>query len=140
MRVHAGGDEEPDLIEDEGAGDDGAAEEGGLEIEVEGVGGVGEVERDVEIVERLLDDAVEALVEDVGDGEADEEIDDGVDEALAELVEVLHEGHAGEFGAVGYGGAGPVYRIEVSHGGAPRMVLSEESDPLWVWRSGRLEW
>ena len=42
-------------------------------------------------------------MEDVGDDEADEQIDDGVDEALAELGEVLHQAHAGEFGAVGDG-------------------------------------
>jgi hypothetical protein len=30
--VHAGRDEEPDLVEDEGAGDDGAADERGLEV------------------------------------------------------------------------------------------------------------
>ena len=69
------------------------------------VGGVGEVERDVESSSGLLDEAEEPLVEDVGDGEADEEVDDGVDEALAELFEVLHQAHAGEFGAVGDGGA-----------------------------------
>ncbi len=51
--VHAGRDEEPDLVEDEGRGEDGSADERGLEVEVERVGGVGEVERDVEIVERL---------------------------------------------------------------------------------------
>ena len=71
----------------------------------------------MELVERRLDEAVEALVKDVGDDEADEQVDDGVDEALAELGEVLHEGHAGEFGAVGDGSAGPVDRVEVSHGG-----------------------
>ena len=40
--VHAGRDEEPDLVEDEGAGEDGAADERGLEVEVERVGGVGD--------------------------------------------------------------------------------------------------
>ena len=93
--VHAGRDEEPEPIEDEGAGEDGSADEGGLEIEIKAVGGVGEVERDVELVERGLDVAVESLVEGVGNDEADEEIDNGVDEALAELGEVLHESHAG---------------------------------------------
>ena len=39
--VHAGRDEEPELIEDEWAGEDGAAVERGLEGEVDGVGGVG---------------------------------------------------------------------------------------------------
>ena len=58
-------------------------------------------------------------MEDVGDGEADEQIDDGVDEALAELFEVLHQAHAGEFGAVGDGGAGAI--DEISHGEWPRL-------------------
>ncbi len=48
--VHAGRDEEPDLIEDERAGEDGADDDGGLEIKVERVGGVGHghLETDVE--------------------------------------------------------------------------------------------
>ncbi len=66
---------------------------------------MGVVEGDVEIVERLLNDAVELDVEGVGHAEADEQIEGGVDEALAELGEMLHEAHAGEFGAVGDGGA-----------------------------------
>ena len=124
--VHAGCDEEPDLIEDEGRGEDDAAVEGGLEVEVEWIGGVGVVEGDVEVVERLLDDAVEPDVKGVGDAEADEEIDGGVDEALAELGEMLHEAHAGEFGAVGDGCANAVDQI--SHGGWPRWLLSRLAD------------
>ena len=42
--VHTRRDEEPDLIEDERRGEDGAAEERDFEIEIEAVGGVGEVE------------------------------------------------------------------------------------------------
>src|SRR6185312_1777098 len=57
--VHAGRDEEPDLVEDEGRGEDGAADQRGLEVEVERVGGVGEVEIDVQIGEGLLDVTVE---------------------------------------------------------------------------------
>ena len=116
--VHAGRDEEPELIKDEGRGEDRAAEQGSLEVEIEAVGGVGEVECDVEIVERLLDEAVEPLVKGVGDGEPDEQIDGGVDEALAKLGEMLHQAHAGKVGAVGDGGANAV--DEISHGGWPR--------------------
>src|SRR6185312_11362602 len=58
--VHAGRDEEPDLVEDEGRGEDGSADQGGLEVEIERIGGVGEVEFDVEIAEGFLDVAVEA--------------------------------------------------------------------------------
>ena len=80
----------------------------------------------MKVVERLLNDAVEPHVEGVGDAEADQEIDGGVDEALAELVEMLHEAHAGEFGAVGDGCAGAVDQI--SHGGWPRwLVISDIS-------------
>ena len=35
--------------------------------------GEGHLERDVELAERSLDDAVEALMKDVGDDEADEQ-------------------------------------------------------------------
>jgi hypothetical protein len=38
-----------------------------------------------------------------------------VDEALAQLFEVLHQAHAGEFGAVGDGFAGAVDGVEISH-------------------------
>ena len=53
------------------------------------------VESDAELVERGLDDAVEPHTKDPGDAEANKEVADGVDEALAELGEVLHQGHAG---------------------------------------------
>ena len=69
-----------------------------------------------ELIERRLDEAVETLVKDVGDDEADEQIDDGVDESLAQLVEVLHQAHAGKLGAVGDGLASSVDRVEISHG------------------------
>ena len=45
-------------------------------------------------------------MEDIGDEEADGEIDRGVDDALAELFQVLHQAHAGEFRALGDGLAG----------------------------------
>ncbi len=113
--VHARRDEEPKLVEDEGRGEDCSTEKSGLEIEVESVGGMGEVEGDVEVVEGFLDDVVEPLVEGVGDGEACEEIEDGVDDAFAKLGEMLHEGHAGEFCAIGDGGAHPIQGVEFSH-------------------------
>jgi len=69
--VHSRRDEEPELVEDEGRGEDDAAVEGRLEVEVEGIGGVGVVECYVEVVEWLLDDAVETHVKGVGNAEAD---------------------------------------------------------------------
>src|SRR5260370_41856008 len=91
---------------------------GGLEVEVEAVGRVDEVEGDAELVERGLDEAIEALVEGIGDCEADEQIDRGVDEALAELAEMLQQAHAGEFCAVCDGG--PDVIDDISHAGEPR--------------------
>ena len=135
LRVHAGRDEEPDLIEDEGRGEDGAADEGGLDVEVEAVGGVGEVELEAEVGDGLLDEVVEALVEEVGDGEADGEVDDGPDEAAAQLFEVLHEAHAGEFGAVLHGAAGAVER-SVRHAVARRFAENAVRSAM-RWTLGR---
>ena len=86
VRVHAGRDEEPDLVEDERAGDDGADDDRGLDEKVERVGGMrhGHLETDIE--QRPLDVFDEADVEDVGDDEADGDPGDGVDEPRAELV------------------------------------------------------
>ncbi len=114
VRVHAGGDEEPELVEDEGARKDGAEDEGGFDDQVEGVGGVGHGHLEADVEQRPLDEVEQLVVEPVGDGHAEDEVDRGADEAFAELVEMLHEGHAGEVGAVGYGGAGLV--DEVRHG------------------------
>ncbi len=76
------------------------------------------------LVERGLDEAVETLVEDVGDEEADGEIDGGVDDALAELLEVLHQAHAGEFGALGDGLARFVDGfLRINHGGLPAPIF-----------------
>ncbi len=122
--VEAGRDEEPDLIEDEGRGEDGSADERDLQVEVQRVHGVGVVELDAELVERGLDEAVEALVEGVGDDEADGEIDGGVDDALAQLLEVLHQAHAGEFGALGDGLARFVDCVcGINHGGLPAPIF-----------------
>ena len=81
---------------------------------------MGEVELEAEVRERALNVVVEPDVEDVGDDEAADEVVDGVDEPLAELGEMLHQAHAGEFGAVGYGFACLVDRVEISHAGWPR--------------------
>src|ERR1019366_3957062 len=113
--VHAGRDEEPDLVEDERAGDDGTADERGFEIEVERVSGMRVVKAKMEVVQRLLDDFVELHAEDPADGEAAAEEHQGAHDALAQLFEVLHQAHAGEFCAVGDGFAGPVEGVGISH-------------------------
>src|ERR1035441_5508966 len=87
--VHAGRDEEPDLVEDERAGDDGAADERGLEVEVERVGGMVEVELEMKVVEGLFDDAVKLDAEDPADHEAAAQEHQGAHDALAQLFEVL---------------------------------------------------
>ena len=66
----------------------------------------------MQVVEGLLDDAVETAMEELGDDEADDQVDEGVDDALAQLFEVLHQAHAGEFCAVGDSFAGPVVSIQ----------------------------
>jgi hypothetical protein len=124
--IHAGRDEEPDLVEDEGAGEDDAADEGGLEQKVERFGGVLVVEVEVEVGERLLHEAVELVAEDPADDEAAEEIREGVDEALAQLFEMLHQAHAGEFGAVADGLAGPVEDVDISHAGSRSLARLRE--------------
>ena len=85
---------------------------------------MGDVELEAEICRAALNVVVETHVKDVGDDEADEEVGDGVDEALAELGEMLHQAHAGEFGAFGYGLACPVDRVEISHAEWPRLVAA----------------
>jgi hypothetical protein len=69
---------------------------------------MGEVEGDVEVVEGPLNEAVEPLVKGVGDDKSDQQIDGSVNEALAELGKMLHQAHAREFDAVGYGSADAV--------------------------------
>ena len=53
-----------------------------------------------EMIERSLHKTVEPLVEEVGHEEADGEIDGGVDDALAQLLQMLHQAHAGQVGAL----------------------------------------
>ena len=74
-----------------------------LQIEVQRIHGVRVVELDAELVERGLNEAVKRSWKNVADEESDGEIDGGVDDALAQLLEVLHEAHAGELGALGDG-------------------------------------
>ena len=52
LLVEPGRDEEPHLIEDEGRGEDGSAEQRHLEVRVQRIHGVGEAELDAELVER----------------------------------------------------------------------------------------
>ena len=104
--IETGGDEQPDLIEDEGRGENGSADEAHLQIQVHRVHRVEEVQfvdGQVEFFERCGNDSVELLAEAEGDEEADGEIDCRVDDALAELFEVLHQAHAGKLGALGDG-------------------------------------
>ena len=72
----------------------------------------------MKVVERLLDDAVELIAEDPADDEAAEEEHQRADDALAQFLQVLHQTHAGQFGTVRDGFAGPVHGIEISHGGS----------------------
>ncbi len=64
-----------------------------------------EVELQAEVGNGLLDEVVELDVEDVRDDEAENQVPGDPEDAVAELFEMLHEAHAGKFGAVLYGGA-----------------------------------
>jgi len=46
-------------------------------------------------LERRLDEIDQAVAEEPGNGEAREEVEGGVDDAAAQLVQVLHQAHAG---------------------------------------------
>ena len=116
--VHAGRDEEPDLVKDERRRQDRSAYEGSFEIEVQAVGGVGEVEGNIEFIERGLNDSIEALVKVVGNGEADEQETDGPEQAAAKLFEVFHQAHARKFGAVLYSAPGAVDQV-ILHAESP---------------------
>src|SRR5208337_1728499 len=122
--VKARRDEQPYLVEDEGCGDNGAADERNLHVEVERVHGVGVIELDAELGKRSLDEAVKPLAEIKGDEKPDGEIDGGVNDALAELVEMLHEAHAGQFGALGDRLAGFFDSfLRINHGGRPAPIV-----------------
>src|SRR5580693_3790756 len=62
--IHAGGDEEPDLVQDEGAGEDGAADEGGFDDEVDRIRGMGLRHHEAVVDERLLQEGDELVVKD----------------------------------------------------------------------------
>ena len=99
--VEARADEGPELVEDDGRADDHAAGHGELEVVREGVGRGEALHLELHVREVLFPDAL------VGQGEeaeelllvrpardrADERARRGLDDPLAELVEVLPDGH-----------------------------------------------
>ena len=127
--VHAGRDEEPDLVKNERRRQDRSAYEGCFEIKVQAVGGVCEVEGDIELVERGLNDSVKALVKVVSDGEANEQEADGPEEAAAKLFEVFHKAHAGEFGAILYSASGAVDQV-ILHAESPSTLGGKSASLL----------
>ena len=121
LLVESRGDEEPDLIQHEGRGDDAACHEADLQVHVEAVDGVVVVQHgrlvvlDKRVLDRPLHQAIDLLVKAIGDEEADDEVDDRMHEAATELLEVLEQAHAGQFGAFGNRAAGAIQ--EINHGG-----------------------
>ncbi len=93
--------EQPHLVKNEGRSENGAADESYLQVQVERVHGVRVVELDAKLVERRLHKAVQSFVEVIGHEEADSKINGGVDDALAQLLQMLHQAHAGQVGALG---------------------------------------
>jgi hypothetical protein len=60
-----------------------------------------------DVEQRTLENLDEFVVEQSCNGSAKDEVDDRVQQALAELLDVFHEAHAGEFSAFCYGLTGP---------------------------------
>ena len=91
------------------------------------------------LVERGLDKAVETLMEGVGDDEADAEIDGGVDETLAQLLQVLHQAHAGELRALGDGVARFVDGfLGINHDAQPAPIFRLQGKGFpGIWRADR---
>src|SRR5208283_1597731 len=118
--IHSRRDKQPDLVEDEGAGQDGAGDGGGLQDQVQRVGGVRHGHAQADVDQRLLDDGDQCVVESIRHGKACREEAQRAQNAFAQLFQVLHQAHAGEFGAVGEGGAGAVDGIDIRDGG-PRF-------------------
>ncbi len=113
--VHAGRDKEPDLIEDEGAGQDGSGDGGGFKDQVQRVGWVRHGHTQANVDERLLDDGDQTVVEAIRQGKACKEVGESAQNALAQLFQVLHQAHARQFCAVGEGCAGAVDGVQISH-------------------------
>src|SRR5208283_4706420 len=124
LLVEAGRDEEPHLIEDEGRGEDGAADQRNLQIQVQRIHRVRVVQLDAQFVERGLNEAVETFMEHVGDEKADGKKNCGVNNALAELFEVLHEAHARKFRALRDGLLCLLDCVAwINHGGRPAPIF-----------------
>ena len=93
-------DEQPDLVEHVGRGQDAATHKANLEVEVKGVHRVVVDQLRLQVValerhrDRLLHEGVNALVEAVGDKEADDQGDDRVHDAPAQLFQVFDQAHA----------------------------------------------
>ena len=99
---------------------------------------------EAEVGDGALHVVVEANVEDVGDGEAAEEVVDRMDEPFAELGEMLHQAHAGKFGAFRYRFACLVNRVEIRHVEWPRWsrlpmhLLPDRDRAGWNRERGRV--
>jgi hypothetical protein len=88
---------------------------------------VGEDQRLADVVERRLDEADEPVMKGPGREEAQRQVDGRADDALAQLVQVLHQAHAGQIRALGHG----LPRLAdcfrgINHGGpAPGMKVHD---------------
>jgi len=72
-------------------------------------------------VERRLNKGHQLLVKNTRSDAAQYEIDDGVNKTLAQLVEMLHQAHAWQVGALAHGLAGSADCVGgVNHGDSPQ--------------------
>src|SRR6185503_7023654 len=120
VRIEAGGDEGPDLVEDERRGHEDPHEEGHLHVQHQRLGGPGVDELDAGIgsAQGLGQEVEDPLSEAPADREARHEREQAADETDAQLFQVLQERHAVGMGPRHLGGRGYLG----SMGGGPWLM------------------
>ena len=113
--------EQPHLVKNEGRSQNRAADQRDLQIKVQRVHGVREDQRLADVHERCLDEADEPVVKSPNRNEADGEKNGRANDALAQLVQVLHQAHARQLGALGHSSARPADCVfSIKHDQPPR--------------------
>ena len=73
-----------------------------LQIQVQRVHGVRKDQRLADVIQRRLQKVDDPVAKEPADKEARSQIECGVDDALAQLVQMLHQAHAGQFRALAH--------------------------------------
>src|SRR5580658_8930640 len=101
VAVKAGRNKAPDLVEDEGRGDEQSRHQPDFQIQIERLGGIDVHELGGKTIarERLHDgtlhDSVDALGVSPAGEKADDDGDGGINDALAQFLEMVEEAHGG---------------------------------------------